>query len=191
MGSANNPEFKGWFNENVFILEREKGKVEFINVRNFSKDTLEYNSDELTFIGSNNQIDKLLFRKNDDKNTTTHVVKDKNGNSLKEFSIEGNNTPYFDEINNGYLIIENIENGSDQPKECEDTSCRKNIFHYLNLGNLTLKSLLETDYAQVFGRGCYPTYIVPDIDMVYINPQCLILNEGYTNSEGYIELKLR
>ena len=174
--------FVSWTDGAKFVINEKEGVIDIVNVEKFEADTYNYDSANYSFVGVSHTLQYWLFRKNNQVNSTSYVLFDKDNHIvLDNISINSNDRGVlYDEVNDGFLFISRTFTG-------EDVSVK---FEFLSNSNLSLRTLLTTDPVVAPGRGCSSEYLLSQPGEIILTPGCLTVANKYLGSDGNIHIKL-
>jgi len=174
-----------WLDNNVLLVEYERGKVVLLNTEVGGVDrekSYQYDTSKGNLLSASS---KYYILGNGSDNTNTYDLYSLSDNKfVKNINVSPLSSAsfYFDNINNGFLIYGSIYSSSQDKVKRE--------FKYLYLNNISLKTVLETPEMSVHGRGCYPETIFPNKGYILFSGDCFSVPEGFKLENGFIRINL-
>lgn len=183
--------FKGWLADGSFLLEETAGEIQIVNVLAKSKNEYFYDSADSLFVGANKTGEYWLFRISVTEGQREYILLDRDKSTILDKIIIDNNDRgvLYDYVNDGFLFISRLYS-IEKDEEGVYHEYVSISLDYLSLGDLGVTTLLTTDKAEVYGRGCSSERLLSVPGEIILTEGCLTVLPKYLGEDGNIHITL-
>lgn len=183
--------FAGWKSDNLFLLEREPGYLELIQVPELTITNFRFDPQYENFYATDDSGQYWVL-----ENLQTHqlILYNSQHQSISmPYNLNLNDSRHltdvlYDSSNSGFLFILRQDFPPSKPSGIQYTTTE---LHYLSLSGKATQMLLQTEPTVLIGRDCGPAKLTSQNKQLTITPGCFVVPEKLLNAQGQISITLK
>jgi hypothetical protein len=183
--------FLGWASDNSFLLQKNRNTISIYKIVGYKVEFVEdmvFDGNHLEFRGADSSLNYWLFKKKQSR-SKDYVLLDSEGNIVLELKDKSYGVVLYDPINNGFLFPVSDVLPEQNTGTSEYTYYKKVTFDFLDIDNLTLRTVYAPNPKQTAGgEGCSPSRILTSTPgSITISASCY---PEFKNEEGNLIISI-